>query len=89
MIGKEASEKLEPGISPNLNVTLPPSGSSATVTGTTSSFPAQEINATEGNTTTPIFQFMPSSTSPTQLLGTQTVNQTTKLPQGGSDGGSQ
>jgi len=71
----------EPGIHPNLTVTIPTNASSATVTGQTSAFPSQEINGTVGNTTNPLFQF-PSSTSPFDLFKTVNVNQTPRpLPQ--------
>jgi len=80
-LGQTLGNHLEPGVSPNLTVTIPPSASTATVTGTTSGFPGQEINATEDGSTTPIFQFMPGGDSPAQLFSTVDVNQTTQLPQ--------
>jgi hypothetical protein len=48
---------VEPGIKPNLTVTIPTDASSATVTGQTSAFPAQEVNGTVGTATNPLFQF--------------------------------
>lgn len=72
---------LEPGIKPNLSVTIPTDASTASVTGQTSGFPSQEVNATVGNATTPLLQFTPASSSPTELFKTVPVSQTKPLPQ--------
>lgn len=72
---------VEPGIKPNLTISIPTDASSATVTGQTSAFPAQEVNGTVGGATNPLFRFSPTSSSPFDLYSTVPVNQTKPLPQ--------
>lgn len=71
---------IEPGIRPNLTVTIPTDASSATVTGQSSAFPAQEVNGTVGTVTNPLFQFSPAGTNPIYLYKMVQVSQTKPLP---------
>jgi RHS repeat-associated protein len=83
-----APQFMTPGISANLNVTVPQDASSATVNGTASQFPAQELNVTraDGNTTA-VEQISPAAgATPFSLLKPDAqVNATKQTPQCSTD----